>query len=141
VHKSVRQAALLFVLALLALAGCARALVPPVDVRAEAIEQRKDALLRQLADCEAGAGEGPITGGGGRYIGRFQFMPATVINYVRQRDGRLLGPPEAIALANDYRQAAELAKYVIFERDGLSNWPACSRKLGLARQVAEIRAL
>ena len=136
------QAGLFFLLALLALEGCARpSAAPPVDVRAEAIDRRKDALVRQLADCEAGAGEAPITGGGGRYIGRFQFMPATVIAYVRDRDGRLLGPSEAVALANDYRQAAELAKYVIFERDGISNWPACSRKLGLARQVAEIKAL
>jgi len=141
VRKSLRQAGLLFPVVLLVLAGCARPPpVPSVDVRAEAIDQRKDALVRQLADCEAGPGEAPITGGG-RYVGRFQFAPATVISYVRDRDGRLLSPSEAIALANDYRQAAELAKYVIFERDGLSNWPACSRKLGLARQVAEIRAL
>jgi hypothetical protein len=28
---------------------------------------------------------------------------------------------------------------VIFEGNGQHNWPACSRKLGLARQVGAIR--
>ena len=65
----------------------------------------------------------------------------TVINFVRERDGRTISTQEAVALANDYGQAAALAKYVIFERGGHTHWPACSRKLGLARQVAEIRAL
>jgi hypothetical protein len=30
---------------------------------------------------------------------------------------------------------------MIFERDAHTQWPACSRRIGLARQVAEIRAL
>jgi hypothetical protein len=64
-----------------------------------------------------------------------------VIAFVRERDGRTISTQEAVALASDYGQAAALAKYVFFDRDGLGHWPACSRKLGLARQVAEIRAL
>jgi hypothetical protein len=66
-----------------------------------------------------------------------------VINYIRERDGRTLTVAEAQALARDEGHAAELAKYVIFERNGHGNghgnWPACSRKLGLARQVGAIR--
>ncbi len=97
-------------------------------------------LIGQLADCESGShGEG-VTGGG-RYIGRLQFEPRTLINYVRERDARTIGTQEAIAIARDYGQASALAKYMIFERDGASHWPACSRRLGLSQQVAEIRAL
>ena len=73
------------------------------------------------------------------YLGAYQFSTQTVINYVRERDGRTLTVAQAQALARDEGQAAELAKYVIFERNGHDNWPACSRKLGLARQVKAIR--
>jgi hypothetical protein len=131
----------LFLLALLLMpAACARstagvALQQPD--RARLVEQRKDEVVAQLADCESGPGEGH----GSRYLGRFQFEPGTVIAFVKQRDGRTITPQEALAIARDYGQASALAKYIIFERDGASHWPACGHKIGLRRQVAEIRAL
>jgi hypothetical protein len=126
----------LLLVPLLLLAGCAKAPAPPSQPdRAALLEQRKDALVRQLADCESGQGEGD-----GRYVGRFQFEPRTVVAFVRERDGRTLSSQEAAALASDYGQASALVKYVLFERDGAAHWPACSRKLGLARQVADIKA-
>ena len=139
-------------IALLAVTGCTRptppqtaAPTPPgVDARMSLIDERKDEVLRQLAVCESGAhGDAavPVIGGRGLYIGRFQFMPRTVITYVQQMDGRELNWGQATALAHDYNQAAALAKWIIFERDGLYNWPACSKKLGLAKEVAEIKAL
>jgi hypothetical protein len=64
-----------------------------------------------------------------------------VVAYVRERDGRTISTQQAVALASDYGQAASLAKYMIFERDAHTQWPACSRRIGLAQQVAEIRAL
>lgn len=128
---------LLLVAPLFVLAGCHRAPAPPTQPdRAQLIEQRKDAAVAQLADCESGQGLGY-----GRYVGRFQFDPGTVIAFVRERDGRTISRQEAMILANDYAQASALAKYIIFERDGASHWPACSRKIGLSRQVADIRAL
>jgi len=139
-------------LVLLALAGCAKpqssqtaaATEAAVDLRAREIEERKDAMLRDLATCESG-GHGetdhPIYGGRGLYVGRFQFTVRTVITYVQQMDGRVLTPKEATALAHDYEQAATLAKFMIFERDRIGEWPLCARKLQLARQVAEIRAM
>lgn len=146
--RSLRPIALVALL----LAGCARhpLPVPPpapavaVDYRAREIDERKAEVLRQLAVCESGAhGDAalPIVGGRGAYIGRFQFSPRTVISYVQQMDGRELNYGQAVALAHDYTQAAALAKWIIFEQDGLYNWPACSKKLGLAKQVAEIKAL
>ncbi|HEY6980829.1 hypothetical protein [Reyranella sp.] len=113
-------------------------------MRARAVEERKDEMLRELAVCESGgSGESlqPIYGGRGAFVGRFQFTPRTVINYIQQMDGRSLSVKEATALAHDYRQAAALAKFVIFEKDGVWNWPLCSRKLGLVQQVADIKAL
>jgi hypothetical protein len=139
-------------LVLFAIAGCTKPPPPQpaaspgalADARARDIEERKAELLRELAVCESG-GSGdsgqPIYGGRGAFVGRFQFTPRTVINYVQQMDGRVLSFREATALAHDYQQAAELAKFVIFEKDGIWNWPFCNRKLGLAQQVAEIKAL
>jgi hypothetical protein len=113
---------------------------PAAEARSITIEVRRDALIRKLADCETG-GRGEAGVGHGPYIGVFQFDPRTVVNFVRQRDGRTLDARQAIALARDYRRAAALVKYVIFDRGGHTHWPACSHKLGIARQVAAIKAL
>jgi hypothetical protein len=136
----------------LALAGCvqhnaAKLLPGPVitieEAKASALEQRKDEILRELATCESGGhgdAERPIYGGRGAFVGRFQFMPRTVVAYVQQRDGRLISLREATELAHDYGQAAALAKYMIFDLDRAGDWPLCSRKIGLRTQVNEIRA-
>jgi hypothetical protein len=138
---------------LFGLGACARQAPPPTvshaatvaaTTRPSAVEERKDEVLRRLAICESGGygdSEKPIYGGRGSYAGRFQFATRTIINYVKDMDGRLLSSQEALSLAQDYRQAAELAKYVIFERGHYWNWPACSRKLGLAKEVADIKAM
>lgn len=114
------------------------------DPRTSEIEARKDDLLRQLAMCESGGnGESdrPIYGGRGAFVGRFQFMPRTVIGFVRDMDGRNLSWNEAVALAHDYQQAAALARFAIFERDAISHWPLCNRKLGLRQQVDAIKSM
>jgi hypothetical protein len=119
----------------------AAAVDPP---RTREIEERQDDLMRQLAICESGGygdSERPIYGGGGTYVGRFQFTIRAVISYAREMDGRMLSSGDALLLAHDYRQAAALAKYVIFVRGDLWNWPACGRKLSLANHVTEIKAM
>lgn len=126
---------LLLTTTLLLLAGCHKPAPPSQPDSAVLLEQRKDAVVAQLADCESGQGAGH-----GRYVGRFQFEPRTVIGFVRERDGRTLSLQEAVIIASDYAQASALAKYILFERDGASHWPACSRKIGLAQQVADIKA-
>ena len=126
---------LLLTTTLLLLAGCHKPAPPSQPDSAVLLEQRKDAVVAQLADCESGQGAGY-----GRYVGRFQFEPRTVIGFVRERDGRTLSLQEAVIIASDYAQASALAKYILFERDGASHWPACSRKIGLAQQVADIKA-
>jgi hypothetical protein len=148
ISVTARSSLLLVLIYLLALPGRAFAAGPgPVsapDPAAEArsitIEVRRDALIRRLADCETG-GRGEAGVGHGPYVGVFQFDPRTVVNFVRQRDGRTLDAKQAIALARDYRRASALVRYVIFERGGHSHWPACSHKLGIARQVKAIKAL
>ncbi len=134
--------------ALFVAAGCTTQAPPApiqaLDSRALDIEARKDDVLRQLSECESGgSGESdrPIYGGRGAYVGRFQFAPRTVIGWIRERDGRDLSYREAVALAHDHQQAASLAKYAIFERDAVSHWPLCNRKLGLAEQVAAIKSM
>ena len=107
------------------------------------VEQRKNELLRELATCESGGhgdADQPIVGGRGAYIGRFQFSPKTVVAYVQQKEGRQLSLSEARELAHNYDQAAELAKYMIFDLDRAGDWPLCARKLGLCQQVEEIKS-
>ena len=107
-----------------------------IDTWTPVVEHRKDVLVARLGVCESGTSAHPDRSG---YIGPYQFSTRTVIAYVRERDGRTLTVAQAQALARDEGQAAELVKYVIFERNGAAHWPACSRKLGLARQVQAIR--
>jgi len=109
-----------------------------IDTWTTLVEQRKDVVLARLAACET---HGAVLPEGNGYYGRFQFSTGTVIAFVRERDGRTIGAAEAQALARDDARAAALAKYVIFERNGVSHWPACSRKLGLARQISQIGRL
>jgi len=114
------------------------------EAKMTAAELRKEEMLRELATCESGGhGEAdrPIYGFRGMFVGRFQFMPRTVMAYVQQRDGRQISLREATDLAHDYDQAKDLAKYMIFEQGRINDWPACSRKLGLHRQVADIKAV
>ena len=113
------------------------------EAKQSAVEERKNEIMRELATCESGGhGEAdhPIYGGRGAFVGRFQFMPRTVMSYVQQRDGRVLSFEEAKKLAHDYEQAKELAKYMIFEQGRINDWPLCARKIGLANQVAEVQA-
>lgn len=136
----------------LALAGCIQQPTPKVmpgpvmsvaEAKRYALDQRKNEVLRELATCESGGhgeAEQPIIGGRGAYIGRFQFMPRTVISYVQQMDGRTLSLTEAKDLAHDYDQAKELAKYMIFEQGRVNDWPLCARKIGLRAQVEDIKS-
>jgi hypothetical protein len=141
------------VLATAALGGCVQSgpsasagapVLSMTETRISEAELRKDEMLRDLATCESG-GHGetdhPIYGGRGLYVGRFQFMPRTVVNYVREMDGTELSLKEATELAHDYNRAAKVAKYMIFERGRISEWPLCNRKLQLAKQVAEIQSM
>ena len=114
------------------------------EAKMSAADLRKEEMLRELATCESGGhGEAdrPIYGFRGMFVGRFQFMPRTVMAYVQQRDGRQISLREATELAHDYDQAKDLAKYMIFEQGRINDWPACSRKLGLHRRVADIKAV
>jgi hypothetical protein len=144
---------LAFGLSSLALGACVQQTAQPkqmpgpvmsvAEAKAAALDERKNEVMRALATCESGGhGESdhPIYGGRGAFVGRFQFMPRTVMSYVQQRDGRVLNFREATELAHDYDQAKELAKYMIFEQGRINDWPLCSRKIGLANQVAEIQA-
>jgi Transglycosylase-like domain len=128
----------LFSLMLPLTVACVHSAAPPAQAETTkpGLEERQDALLGELAACESGNDPNPDRSG---YIGRYQFSTATVIAFVRERDGRTITPAEARSIAHDDAQAGALAKYVIFERGGHSHWPACSRKLGLPAKVAETR--
>jgi hypothetical protein len=141
------------VVAAAALAGCThgpaaqsapQTSAAAVDPRQQAVDERKDDLVRRIAVCESGDhgdSDTQIYGHRGTYVGRFQFTRQTVINYVRAMEGKEMTAEEAVELAHDYNRAAALAKYIIFELDGIRNWPACARKLGLAREVTEIKQM
>lgn len=111
------------------------------DMRTSMLDQRKDEVIRRLAQCESG-GWGPserkIYGGRGAYLGRLQFTIRTVQAYAQQRDGVQLSRQEAADLAHDYERASDLAKYMIFDLEEPWHWPVCGRKIGM---VAEVRSI
>jgi hypothetical protein len=116
---------------------------PTVDLRQQEVEERKEEIVRQLAQCESGGwgpSDRPIHGGRGAYLGRLQFSVQTVINYQLRKDGTQLSRQEAAQLAHDYDRAASLAKYMIFDLEEPHHWPLCARKIGLRAQVQEIRS-
>lgn len=111
------------------------------EMRTTVLDERKDEVIRRLAQCESG-GWGPserkIYGGRGAYLGRLQFTIRTVQAYVRQRDGVQLSSQEAADLAHDYERSSDLAKYMIFDLEEPWHWPVCGRKIGM---VAEVRSI
>ena len=121
-----------------ALAGCVAAAAAQAEAARPGLEERMDALTGQLAACESGNDPNPDRSG---HLGRYQFTIGTVIAYVRERDGRTISAAEARALARDDAQAGALAKFMIFERNGYSHWPACSRKLGIPAKVAAFKRI
>lgn len=117
---------------------------PPVDLRQQEIDERKEEIIRQLAHCESGGwgpSDRPIRGGRGAYLGRLQFTVGTVIAYQKRRDGTQLSRQEAIDLAHDYDRAGALAKYMIFDLEEPHHWPLCARKIALRNQMAAIKTL
>jgi len=114
------------------------------ELQRDPIEDRKDEMVRQLAQCESGGSgpsERPIYGGRGAYLGRLQFAVQTVISYQKRRDGTVLSRQEAAALAHDYDRAADLAKYMIFDLEEPWHWPLCSRKISLRSEMAHIKEM
>jgi len=117
---------------------------PTVDLRQQEVEERKEEIVRQLAQCESGGwgpSDRPIHGGRGAYLGRLQFSVQTVINYQLRKDGTQLSRQEAAQLAHDYDRAASLAKYMIFDLEEPHHWPLCARKIGLRSQMAAIKEM
>jgi len=136
--------------AALLISGCQLGNQPPQTASLQgpeprnAIEERKDEMMRQLAHCETGGSgpsERPIYGGRGAYLGRMQFSVQTVMSYQMRRDGRQLSRQEAAELAHDYDRASSLAKFMIFELEEPWHWPLCSRKISLRDEMANIKQM
>ena len=147
-----RAALPLLVAASLGVGGCTlgtkppetAALAPAIDPRQQEIDERKEHILQQLATCESGAwgpSASPIYGGRGAYHGRFQFTLRTFINYTRKRDGVEITTKEAAEYTQDYNKAASLTWYMLHDLQEPWHWPLCTRKLGIAAKVAQIKQL
>ena len=117
------------------------------DQRALAtIESLKDGVVERLAKCETKGRpdrSSLIVTGKNREptIGRLQFQPRTVVNYTKLIEGRTIDRKEAVRIALDDGKAANLAKKIIFEKNGLGNWHVCSKKLRLAPEVKRIQSM
>jgi hypothetical protein len=74
-------------------------------------------------------------------IGALQFQLKTVVHYAKLIEGRSIDTKEALEIALDRERASRLAKKIIFERDGISNWHICSQKLELPPEVKAIQKM
>jgi putative transposase len=64
-------------------------------------------------------------------IGKLQFQAKTVVHYTKLIEGRSIDKKQAVEIALHSEQAASLAKRIIFEKDGLTNWYlTCPRNPG-----------
>jgi hypothetical protein len=62
-----------------------------------------------------------------------------VQHYEKKLYGTDISPKQAVIIALDDSQTAQLASDIIFKADGLSNWLNCATKLGLAADVKAIK--
>ena len=108
------------------------------------IEAFKDSVVDRLAKCEThgrpDAGSVVVIDTNNEAsIGKLQFQAKTVVHYTKLIEGRSIDRKQAVEIALHSEQAASLAKRIIFEKDGLSNWHVCSKKLGLVPEVKLIQ--
>ena len=113
------------------------------------IEHAKDRIVDQLQNCETGTMKNSDD-----YIkydphaskrladkdltsyGALQFKISTVQVYSQG-----ISNLEAIEIAMDHEKAHALAKKILFEKQGASNWYTCDQKIGLSAQVKIINSL
>ena len=108
------------------------------------IEALKNSVVDRLAKCEThgrpDAGSVVVIDANNEAsIGKLQFQAKTVVHYTKLIEGRSIDRKQAVEIALHSEQAASLAKRIIFEKDGLSNWHVCSKKLGLMPEVKLIQ--
>jgi hypothetical protein len=119
----------------------------PIDTTPQKIDALKADLVSRLMACESAGhteGDGIIIfdSNAKASIGRAQFQKATIVYYEKQLYDRDVSGKEAVEIALDDAQAAQLAQDIIFKTDdGLHNWVNCGNKLQLAPEVAVIEKL
>lgn len=116
------------------------------DASPPTIDELKDSVVDRLAKCEThgrpDAGSIVVMDTNNEAsIGKLQFQAKTVVHYTKLIEGRSIDRKQAVEIALHSEQAASLAKRIIFEKDGLSNWYVCSKKLGLIPEVKRIRMM
>jgi hypothetical protein len=141
-------------LMLLALVGWGLVICAPIstaqaepasdDDSPRTIEALKDSVVDRLAKCEThgrpDAGSVVVIDTNNEAsIGKLQFQAKTVVHYTKLIEGRSIDRKQAVEIALHSEQAASLAKRIIFEKDGLSNWQGCSKRLGLMPEVKLIQ--
>lgn len=130
------------------------ATVPDViDNTPTKIDALKDEVVASVLSCEsAGYKEddaivtydnnqaGSLKGKNVWSFGQLQFKVSTIQHYSSLR-GVTLTQKEAVLLALDTDKASDLAKYVIFDQNGIDNWHNCAVKLSLQAEVSAIQKL
>jgi hypothetical protein len=116
------------------------------DASPMTIDTLKDSVVDRLAKCEThgrpDAGSVVVIDTNKEAsIGKLQFQAKTVVHYTKLIEGRSIDRKQAVEIALHSEQAASLAKKIIFEKDGLSNWYVCAKKLGLMPEVKLIQRM
>jgi hypothetical protein len=114
------------------------------DASPQTIEALKESVVDRLANCEThgrpDAGSVVVIDTNNEAsIGKLQFQAKTVVHYTKLIEGRSIDRKQAVEIALHSERAASLAKRIIFEKDGLSNWHVCSTRLGLMLEVKLIQ--
>jgi hypothetical protein len=115
-------------------------------VTPQKIEALKNGVIDRLSRCETNGRTEPdsvivIDKNRDASIGALQFQTKTVAHYTKLIEGRSIDTREAFEIALDRERASSLAKKIIFEKDGISNWRICSQKLRLHPEVKTIQKI
>jgi hypothetical protein len=117
-----------------------------IDLTPQKIEALKADVVTRIMQCESG-GHSEDDGiiifdtNNEASIGQLQWQRKSVQFYEKKLYGRDVSPKEAVAIALDTTEAAQLARDVIFKADGLKNWLNCANRLGLRAEVDAINRI
>lgn len=119
---------------------------PTIDTTPVKIEALKQEVVTSIEGCETPnmtADDAPIIldTNNQMSIGPLMFQIKTIQEYEQKIYGKTVTRKDAVEIALDATQSAQLAEDIIFKEGGINNWYNCNQKLALSPKIAVIEEL
>ena len=118
--------------------------------KGKTLRQAQDYVLEQLDDCEWAGGpmtifddniSGTLSSKDKASTGHLRFKQSTVQQYVKLIQGKDISAEEAYAVMINKDRSWDLARPIIFEKDGIGNWKNCANSRQLKVQVELVKSM